>query len=174
MPESKRVNLPRIKDRDEEALRGLFDFLLPPLSRQVCLYARELPLIDLNVDNLVHDALLKIYVHLDKAPLDDESRFLAWCNVITKNVLLDSARTLRRRDLECYYYDEAAAEILEPEAPEIPEPAAVRLLENLLNNLSQEDRDLILLRSAGKTLAEIAEARGVAAGQARQIPQTPH
>lgn len=158
MPESKRLNLQQIKDRNEEALRDLFNLLLPLLSRRARVYSSELRLSGLDVDDLVQDALLKIYAHLDKAPLDDESRFLAWCNVIARNVLLDSARKFRRRDLECDYYD---AVVEESAAVEMSDPGVANLLKSLLDNLSQEDREVILLRAAGKPLAEIAEARGL-------------
>ena len=160
MPEPKRLDLPRIKERDEEALRGLFDLLLPRLLRQARVYSRAFPLGGLDIDDLAQSALLKIYTHLDKAPLDDEARFLAWCNVIAKHLVLDSVKTLRRRALECDYYD-TVAEVQRSAAAATPEPTEVRLLETLLKNLSQEDRELVLVRSSGKTLAEIAKASGV-------------
>src|SRR5262245_60528436 len=164
MAEPQELNLQQIKDRDEGALHELFEYLFPRLKRLSYLYARRYGRNVLDADDLAHEALLKIYTHLDKAPLEEISHFLAWCDVVMRNLILDNVRRMRRRDLECEHFEsEASFRTPEMSTANFEGLDAIRtreILEVFLNNLSQEDRELDEFRLNGITLTDVANERG--------------
>jgi RNA polymerase sigma factor (sigma-70 family) len=149
MPEQLALNFQKIKDRDEAALRELFELLLPRLRYISRRYSgpRGYP----DADELAQEALLKIYSHLDKAPMDDTQRFMSWCMVVARNVAVDYARKSQREEIQCERFD------AEPRAAEMLTERTQLLLSEALSGLSQADRELLECRLKGTAMSEIAE-----------------
>jgi RNA polymerase sigma factor (sigma-70 family) len=144
MAEQAILNLQKIKERDEEALRQLFELLLPRLRS----ISRSYP----DADELVQEALFRIYSHLDKAPMDDSPpRFMSWCMAIVRNVARDYARKLRREESQCERFD------AEPRVADLLTGRTHSILEKALSQLSKSDRELLESRLSGTPMSAIAE-----------------
>ncbi len=91
----------------------------------------------------------------------------AWLFSVAANLARDEARTaIRRRGHLTLLENEAKAEgTVESDAPaRIEEEETRRQVEVAMNRLSDRDRDVLLLWSAGNSYEEIADVTGLAVG----------
>lgn len=111
-------------------------------------------------ESAVSEVFLRVHRRLPSFE-GDVARFRSWVFVIAHNVVLDERRWHRRRPAE-----EAVAEAPEQAAPASTEDAALqrladRRLRALLDTLSPDQRDVLLLRYvADLSLEQVAEATG--------------
>lgn len=108
-------------------------------------------------DELVQTTILRIYEHLDKAPLDDERSFLRWCVIIQRNIYVDSLRRKRRVELERGFYEEEQAR--QPESAQ--GDRIFQALSALMDKISYADREVLYALSQDKTISEIAAEKGL-------------
>jgi RNA polymerase sigma factor (sigma-70 family) len=91
----------------------------------------------------------------------------AWLFSVAANLARDDARTAvrRRRHLELLKSDTEVDSVAEPEAPgRLDREERTRVVRGALEQLSERDRDVLLLWNAGQSYAEIAEQTGLASG----------
>ena len=91
----------------------------------------------------------------------------AWLFSVAANLARDEARTAvrRRRHLELLKSDTEVDSVAEPEAPQrLEQEERTQVVRGALEQLSERDRDVLLLWNAGQSYAEIAEQTGLASG----------
>jgi RNA polymerase sigma factor (sigma-70 family) len=150
MPE---LDVQKIKERDEQALRQLFDELHPRLALLAHRYGMTTP----DVEDVLQAALVKIFTNLDKAPATDSQKFRTWCYVVMRNVMFDNFRRLRMREMREMEHErfEASLSEIQPETLRVQDQ-----LKSEIEKLPENDRNLLMLRMDGNSLAEIAEKTG--------------
>ena len=145
---------------DEHAWTELYD----SVAAQMLGYLRGRGAAD--PEGLLGDAFLQVARNL-RTFEGNESGFRSWVFAVAHNRLIDERRQLARRPGEAEY------PVSEPETPPAPvdvEAEAIRAvdrssIEGLLNTLSEDQRDVVLLRvlaglSAGETGAVIGKSVG--------------
>lgn len=142
-------NLERIKAGDEDALRQLFEILLP----RIRLMARAHSVGTEEVEDIVQETLIKIYSNLHKFA-GDPDHFLAWCRVISRNVALDTRRKHR------FTNEVNLDDVGEEELPTFVPKATIdsrSVLEEAIQLLPEQQKLIVLGTIEGRSLSEIAE-----------------
>jgi RNA polymerase sigma factor (sigma-70 family) len=91
----------------------------------------------------------------------------AWLFSVAANLARDEARTAvrRKRHLELLRSDTEAESVAEPVAPQrLEQEERSMAVRGALHQLSERDRDVLLLWNAGRSYAEIAEQTGLSSG----------
>jgi RNA polymerase sigma factor (sigma-70 family) len=170
MPEDEiQLDIEGLRSRDENALRDLFDHLLPFLRQRAEWEVRRFGGHAMDADDLAHQALMKVYENLDRFIGDDSTpdqdvlrRLRSISFTILRNMAMDTyRRNSRRYQMECEHFDLERPQV-DPVQLGITEIETAELLKEILSELSEEDRKLVELRFIeGRTLAEIAESQSV-------------
>ncbi len=142
----------------EEALRW-FDELRSPLWRYLLCSGASAE----DADDAVQESFLRLYQHLEKN--GDRSNLRGWVFQVARNYLRDERKSARHQ--RTAPLDDAMAQdghFTDPRGS--PEECALdeerrRRLRASIANLGQQQRECILLRSAGLRYREIAEMMGI-------------
>ena len=146
------VNVAKLKAGDQDELKTLIESLAPQLHRWVRLRATYMDPLD--ADDVVQEALLRIYRNIDKYGGPDEpAPFMRWCQVVARNVALEHLRRCRLR--------ERRIELCEPtheqSPPDLDHEELQQALSDALERLTAEERHLVEARFfEGKTYSQIA------------------
>ena len=141
------LDLQQLKDGDETALRQFFDELYPLLLR-----ATQIGLGRYETEDVVHEAIFKIYKNIDKAPTESKERLFGWCKHVALNVARDFYRKSRRRRIECRNFEEESPINVDPTLTE----QYAGLLDRFLKELSEDEQNLVQHRLAGMSMVDIA------------------
>lgn len=164
-----KLDIDGLRKRDEAALRGLFDFLLPALRNRAEWDVRRIGGHAVDAEDLAHQAILKIYENLDRFLGDDtgasdeerQKRLLMISIRVMRNLALDHARRYSRRlGNECRNFDLESLYSTEDKFG-LGQPELLETFKELLDTLSDRDRQLLTARLAGQTMAEIAQSQGL-------------
>ena len=142
----------------EEALRW-FDELREPLRRYLLCTGNSAA----DADDAIQETFLKLYRHLERK--GDRSNLYGWVFQVARNYLRDVRRSARRQ--RTVQLDEAMTRGGGPADPQLgPEHCAldgerVRRLRAAVAKLPEQQRECMLLRSAGLRYREIAEILGI-------------
>jgi RNA polymerase sigma-70 factor (ECF subfamily) len=139
----------------EAAWRALYEDLAPILRGYLGRQGAR------DVDDLVGDVWLRVVRSLERFD-GDEGAFRSWVFTIAHHRLIDQRRQRGRRSV-----DPAETADLEAALPEAPDTAELAVeartseeIAALLGVLTDDQRDVLLLRLAGLTVVEVAEVVG--------------
>jgi RNA polymerase sigma factor (sigma-70 family) len=153
------LNVDKIKSGDSEQLKKLFEVLLPRL-RYMVLSSRHRGA-HLDVDDLVQEAYFHIFSNIRKY---DSKRgdFLAWCQAVTRNVIVDRARRelVERRVKIPIDIDEVDVEKYRESKREQENVDLRRVLDEAVGTLPPDQRRVLQLRLEGMTVKEIGKELG--------------
>jgi RNA polymerase sigma factor (sigma-70 family) len=153
----KELHVERIKAGDEKELRELFEILLPRI--RLWAWRHAFPTGEVGVEDLVQDSIYKIYSNLHKLTPDnipDSEALMRWCYVVTQNVVQDAWRKQQRK------HEVSIDEIEEEKLPttaldSVTEIDSEKILEEAIQLLPDDERNVLLRKIEGKTLREIAQ-----------------
>lgn len=137
----------------EEAFCRLFDQQFPSLFRYLHRLTGDGDL----ADDLAQEVFVRLY---QRASFPEDTR--GWMGAVAHNLLRDNKRTARRR----LHLMEARPAALAPAAPSGADEALLveerlQAVRRALDELSERDRRMLLLRHEGYSYREIAHALGV-------------
>jgi RNA polymerase sigma-70 factor (ECF subfamily) len=112
------------------------------------------------VDDVVQDTFLVL--HRRFAEYDGRASIKAWLLGILVRVVSDHRRRFRRKESHCQSADEAVMVSSRPDpVDEVAQSESVKLLNDLLAELDEEKREVLVLRQLEEmTVPEIAEVLG--------------
>ncbi len=148
----------------EWAWRELYDAIAPQLTRY--LRARGVP----EPDDVVGETFVRVVRYIDGFD-GDEAAFRTWVFTIGRNLVVDDLRRQARRPV-----DAVADEQLVAAAPtgnaedDAMRDLALAHVEQILDHLSVDQRDVLLLRIlGGLTIPEIAQVAGKKEGAVKML-----
>jgi RNA polymerase sigma factor (sigma-70 family) len=148
----------------EWAWRELYGAVAPNLTRY--LRARGVP----EPDDVVGETFVKVVRYIDGFE-GDEAAFRTWVFTIGRNLVVDDLRRRARRPVDAVTDDQlaAAGPKGDAEADAMQDLAAAHV-EEILEHLSVDQRDVLLLRIlGGLTIAEIAQVVGKKEGAVKML-----
>jgi len=143
----KELNVERLKAGDEKELRQLFEILLPRI--RLWAWRHAFPSSEVGVEDLVQDAIYKIYSNLHKFD-PERGKILPWCYVVTQNIMRDAWR-------KQYSKHEVSIDDVEEEKLPTTEIDSERILEEAIQLLPDDEKNVLLKKLEGKTFREIAQ-----------------
>jgi RNA polymerase sigma-70 factor (ECF subfamily) len=148
----------------EWAWRELYDAIAPQLTRY--LRARGVP----EPDDVVGETFVKVVRYIDGFE-GDEAAFRTWVFTIGRNLVVDDLRRRARRPVDAVTDDRLAASGPRGDAEDdAMQDLAVAHVEEILEHLSVDQRDVLLLRIlGGLTIAEIAQVVGKKEGALKML-----
>jgi RNA polymerase sigma-70 factor (ECF subfamily) len=148
----------------EWAWRELYEAVAPQLTRY--LRARGVP----EPDDVVGETFVKVVRYIDGFD-GDEAAFRTWVFTIGRNLVVDDLRKRTRRPVDVVTDDQLAAAAPTGNAEDdAMGDLAVAHVEEILEHLSVDQRDVLLLRIlGGLTIVEIAEVVGKKEGAVKML-----
>jgi RNA polymerase sigma factor (sigma-70 family) len=145
------LNIQKIKEGDEVALRELFNELYPLLLQITRRTFRGLNHCD--QEDIVAEALVTIYKNIDKAPTESQEGFIGWCKVMTRNISKRMWKETAMRRLRWTQLGEEAAIIPDrtPSSQDLEDSMNL-----MLNNLPELQQTVLRLSLCGLSVDEIA------------------
>jgi RNA polymerase sigma-70 factor (ECF subfamily) len=162
-----------VRRAQEELYRLVSAALLEPLRGKVPLRARS----RLDVEDVLHEAVLRALANVAKVQCDNERQFLAWVYRIARNLITDQAKRMsaravpfaRDRASSTGDDDQSGASATAPRESRIPgrersaESGVERqdIIESVLAQMREAEADVIRRRwLSGQSFAEVAAALG--------------
>ncbi len=148
----------------EWAWRELYEAIAPQLTRY--LRARGVP----EPDDVVGETFVRVVRYIDGFD-GDEAAFRTWVFTIGRNLVVDDLRRRARRPVDALTHEQlvAAAPTGDAEDDAMRDLAAAHV-EEILEHLSVDQRDVLLLRIlGGLTIPEIAQVVGKKEGAVKML-----
>ena len=148
----------------EWAWRELYDAIAPQLTRY--LRARGAP----EPDDVVGETFVKVVRYIDGFE-GDEAAFRTWVFTIGRNLVVDDLRRRARRPVDIVTDEQLATAAPEGDTEDdAMRDLAVAHVEEILEHLSVDQRDVLLLRIlGGLTIHEIAQVVGKKEGAVKML-----
>jgi RNA polymerase sigma factor (sigma-70 family) len=148
----------------EWAWRELYDAIAPQLTRY--LRARGAP----EPDDVVGETFVKVVRYIDGFE-GDEAAFRTWVFTIGRNLVVDDLRRRARRPVDAVTDEQLATAAPRGDAEDdAMRDLAVVHVEEILEHLSVDQRDVLLLRIlGGLTIHEIAQVVGKKEGAVKML-----
>lgn len=148
----------------EWAWRELYDAIAPQLTRY--LRARGVP----EPDDVVGETFVKVVRYIDGFE-GDEAAFRTWVFTIGRNLVVDDLRKRTRRPVDVVTDDRLAASGPRGDTEDdAMHDLGVAHVEEILEHLSVDQRDVLLLRIlGGLTIPEIAQVVGKNEGAVKML-----
>jgi RNA polymerase sigma-70 factor, ECF subfamily len=148
----------------EWAWRELYDAIAPQLTRY--LRARGAP----EPDDVVGETFVKVVRYIDGFE-GDEATFRTWVFTIGRNLVVDDLRRRARRPVDAVTDEQLATAAPRGDAEDdAMRDLAVVHVEEILEHLSVDQRDVLLLRIlGGLTIPEIAQVVGKKEGAVKML-----
>jgi RNA polymerase sigma-70 factor (ECF subfamily) len=149
---------------DPRAFELLFDRYWDPVFRYCLVRLSDWQL----AEDAASQTFIKMHAHLSRFSGSDDSAFRCWMFTIARNTVHDVQRaTYRHRSTRLSDAESFADLGISPEDAAL-EAERSRLLQQVLSTLPDEHRQLIELRAAGLTAAEIGMVLGKSEAAVRQ------
>jgi RNA polymerase sigma-70 factor (ECF subfamily) len=148
----------------EWAWRELYEAIAPQLTRY--LRARGVP----EPDDVVGETFVKVVRYIDGFE-GDEAAFRTWVFTIGRNLVVDDLRKRARRPVDVATDDQLAAAAPKGDTEDdAMGDLSVAHVEEILQHLSVDQRDVLLLRIlGGLTIPEIAQVVGKKEGAVKML-----